>query len=123
MKILYVDNKLVLREKIINYLGIEDMHGSIFRADDISEAMGILNDNNVDVIVIEEELAGGKLNSLISKINSAGKNPVLIFLTSFKRLYYGKDYEKSGLVYFFDKNIELKKLKLFLNGITISKQK
>ncbi|MCX6170177.1 MAG: response regulator [Ignavibacteriales bacterium] len=117
MKILYVDNRDPVRDKMINYLGIEGTGKSIYRADTSVSALDILQKENIDLLLLDEMTLEGDVLYLTSKVSSLKNRPIIILLTNSNPSYYYRVYESSNIDYFFDKYKDLITLKLFLGGL------
>lgn len=114
MKMLMVEDSKLLRDTLldaINYLGNITVTATAATQE---QAIGLLNENTFDIVLLDIELAQGNGFEVIRHIqekhrrqeNTAHKLPVLMMLTNHAHPHYRSLAKTLDVPYFFDKSMD-----------------
>ena len=104
VNILIIDNSFLIIERLIKILiGIRTIK-EIYKATGLTEAVDILKDKKIDIILLDIQLPGKKGLELLKHIVQAYPEVKVIVLTNLVSVYYQRLCENLGAVFFIDKS-------------------
>jgi DNA-binding response OmpR family regulator len=108
--IFIVDDSSIIRERIMEKLGMLTMNSTVFEAKDYQSANQMIDKEQPDIAILDIQLPDGSGIDLLSKIKSTYKNTVVIMLTNYPYSIIRKRCDELGADYFFDKSTEFEKV-------------
>jgi len=110
MKVLIVDDSILLRERLTAMIselpGIE----VIGQAESAENAINSIRILKPDVAILDIRMPGGSGFEVLENIKKDKSTPLMIVLTSYPYPQYRKKCLDSGADYFFDKSTEFQKV-------------
>jgi len=110
MKVLIVDDSILLRERLTAMIselpGIE----VIGQAESAEKAINTIRILKPDVAILDIRMPGGSGFEVLENIKRDKSTPLMIVLTSYPYPQYKKKCLDSGADYFFDKSTEFQKV-------------
>jgi len=108
--IFIVDDSSIIRERILEKLGMLPMTSTVFQAKDYQSANQIIDKEQPDIAILDIQLPDGSGIDLLSKIKNMRKETVVIMLTNYPYSIIRKRCDELGADYFFDKSTEFEKV-------------
>ncbi len=108
--IFIVDDSSIIRERILEKLGMLPMISTVLQAKDYQSANQIIDKEQPDIAILDIQLPDGSGIDLLSKIKNIRKETVVIMLTNYPYSIIRKRCDELGADYFFDKSTEFEKV-------------
>ncbi len=108
--IFIVDDSSIIRERILEKLGMLPMISTVLQAKDYQSANQIIDKEQPDIAILDIQLPDGSGIDLLSKIKNMRKETVVIMLTNYPYSIIRKRCDELGADYFFDKSTEFEKV-------------
>jgi DNA-binding response OmpR family regulator len=108
--IFIVDDSSIIRERILEKLGMLPTTSTVFQAKDYQSANQIIDKEQPDIAILDIQLPDGSGIDLLSKIKNMRKETVVIMLTNYPYSIIRKRCAELGADYFFDKSTEFEKV-------------
>jgi len=108
--IFIVDDSSIIRERILEKLGMLPMTSTVLQAKDYQSANQIIDKEQPDIAILDIQLPDGSGIDLLSKIKNMRKETVVIMLTNYPYSIIRKRCDELGADYFFDKSTEFEKV-------------
>jgi len=118
MKVLIVDDSLVVRERLENVLSEVPDVEAISKAKNKSEAISLLHKLNPEVMIIDIQMPGGSGIDLLKKTKKERNPPLVVVLTNLSDSQYRKKCIAAGADFFFDKSTEFEKVTGVLKNLS-----
>jgi DNA-binding NarL/FixJ family response regulator len=118
MKVLVVDDSVIVRERLKDMLSEVTEDEAIGQAKDTLEAIEMLRKLNPEVVILDIEMPGRSGIDLLREIKRRNQPPLAIVLTNQSYSQYRKVCIKAGADYFFDKSTEFDKVAKVLKQLS-----
>ncbi|HEV2495571.1 MAG TPA: response regulator transcription factor [Terriglobia bacterium] len=117
MKVLVVDDSLIVVERLIDIL--EQVRGLevIGRASDIPEAEQLIERLNPDVVILDLQMPKGRGIDVLGAVKLARPNTIVIVLSNFTYPQYRKRCQDAGADFFLDKSTDFQKIPEIFEGL------
>jgi DNA-binding NarL/FixJ family response regulator len=110
MKVLVVDDSVLLRERLVSMISELPEIAKIGQAQNASQALNSVQKLNPDVVILDIRLSEGSGIEILQKIKKKKLAPVTIMFTNFPYPQYRKKCKEAGADFFFDKSTEFNKI-------------
>ena len=117
MKVLIVDNSVLIRERLATMLG--DLKGIdiIGQAESASEALRSIQQLNPNIIILDIHMKNGNAMDVIKIAKRMDPSIIIIVLTDYSYKQYLKSCITAGADFFFDKGKEFEQVRLVLKHL------
>ena len=102
--ILIVDSSLLIIERLVSILKVISVVKEMFKATDFTEAVNLLKERKINVVLLDIQLPGKDGLALLKHIVQAYPEVKVIVLTNLASVYYQRLCENLGDVFFIDKS-------------------
>lgn len=116
LKILIVDDSIVIRERLRSMLSDLRNVGAIAEAANYTEAMMAIATADPDIIILDINMPEKNGLDVLFETKLLQHPPLVIMLSNYSDSYYRDLCEKKGADYFFDKSTEFEKVPDVLNA-------
>ncbi|NWF76115.1 MAG: response regulator transcription factor [Nitrospirae bacterium] len=124
MKVLIADDSAEIRKRLSNMILNIQKVDLIEQADNVEEAIQIIQNSKPDVVILDIQMSGGNGIDVLSTITKKNNYPVVIMLTNYPYPQYRDLCFEYGADFFFDKSDEFEKVsEIFLHISLTSIQK
>ena len=110
MKLLIVDDSVIVREILRDSLGEVEGIEIVGEASNASEAVEMIRRLRPDVVVLDFKMPDGNALSVLKEIRSENLSPLVLMFTNYPHLQYRDACLDAGAHYFFDKSIDFDKV-------------
>ena len=110
MKVLIVDDSILLRERLTAMISELSEIEIIGQAENAQNAINSIRILKPDVTILDIRMPGGSGFEVLENIKKDKWHPLIIVLTSYPYPQYKKKCLDSGADYFFDKSTEFQKV-------------
>lgn len=110
MKILVVDDSILIRRSLIKLLDQLDDSLQIAEAVNVPEGIRMAKDFKPEIVIIDIRMPGGSGLDILKELKGMKEKPVTIVLTKYCSEKFQEEAAKSGADYFFDKSTEFEKV-------------
>jgi len=110
MKILIVDDSVVVRDRLRAMLSEITEPENISQAEDVAEAIGSFQKLNPEVVILDIRMPGGSGIDVLREIKKGNQPPLVMVLTNYPYPQYHRKYIDAGADFFFDKSTEFHKV-------------
>ena len=118
MKVVVVDDSVLLRERLISMISELPGIKTIGQAQNSSQALSALQKLNPDVVILDIRLSEGNGIEILQQIKKKNAAPITIMFTNTPYSQYRKKCEETGADFFFDKSTEFHKINDVLKKIS-----
>ena len=109
MKILIIDDSLLIRRSLVKLLDALDGSNQVAEAVNVPEGIRLAREFKPDVIIIDIRMPGGSGFDVLKEVRKMKSPPVAIMLTKYSSEKFREEAFKYGADYFFDKSNEFEK--------------
>jgi DNA-binding response OmpR family regulator len=109
-RIFIVDDSSIIRERIMEKLGMLPMDSTVSQAKDFQSANQMIDEEQPDIAILDIQLPDGSGIDLLTKIKTTCKKTIVIMLTNYPYSIIRKRCDELGADYFFDKSTEFEKV-------------
>ncbi len=117
MKVLIVDDSMIIRERLQAMLREVEHVEITGHAESYKEAMAAISTTFPDIVILDITMPGKNGIDLLLEIKTMMRPTVVIMLSNYADSYYRSLCEKMGADYFFDKSTEFEKVAEVLNSL------
>jgi len=118
MRIIIADDSSLIRDRIKSLLTSLDMNSEVFEAENGQQAMGLINNKNPDLVILDIRMPEKNGIEVLQRIRELKLNIKVCMLTNYPFPQYRKKCIEMGADYFFDKNTEFEKISVILEKQT-----
>lgn len=124
IKVVFVDDSLVIRERLVTIL--DELAGVeiVGQADDVAEAIRAIRHSQPGAVILDIRMPGGSGIDVLRTIKQDGAGPMVIILTNYSYPWYRQKCLQAAADFFLDKSAEfdqtpalVERFKLSLNPI------
>lgn len=106
MKVLIVDDSMLIRRSLIKLLDQLDCSLQFAEAVNVSEGIRMMNEFKPDIAIIDIRVPGGSGYDVLEQAEKLEKPPVTMILTKYSSENFRARAMQLGANYFFDKSTE-----------------
>lgn len=110
MNILIADDSKIIRESIQRLISPYTNNSTYYSAENVSEAIAILNKLNFDYLILDIQMPGGTGFDVLKEAKKKDRAIKVIMLTNYATTAYRNRAIKEGADYFFDKSTDYEEL-------------
>ena len=121
MRVVVVDDAIVVRERLIKMFSEIPSLAIVGEAGNSFEALNIIEEKQPDVVVLDIKMPGDSGVEVLRRIKKRNSSIIVIVLTNYPLSQYRAKCFEYGADYFFDKSEEYSKVTEVLRTISESK--
>ncbi len=121
MRVVVVDDAIVVRERLIKMFSEIPSLAIVGEAGNSFEALNIIKEKHPDVVVLDIKMPGDSGVEVLRRIKKKNSSIIVIVLTNYPLSQYRAKCFEYGADYFFDKSEEYSKVTEVLRTISESK--
>jgi DNA-binding NarL/FixJ family response regulator len=119
MKVLIVDDSVVVRSRLIEMVSEVKGLEIVGQAQDVNEALDFFRQKGPDVVILDIRMTGGSGIDVLKYIKRVNRSVKVIMLTNYPFPQYRKKCEEFGADFFFDKSKDAFKVVETLNALML----
>ena len=117
LKVFIADDSSLIRETIILFLSVIPNVKITGQAEDVPEAIRLIQEKRPDVAILDIQMPGGNGIDVLAKVKKLEPPPVVIMFTNHAFPPYEKTCMKEGADFFFDKSKDFLKIRKVINQL------
>lgn len=117
MKILVVDDSRIIRDRLVNLLGVIKGVCAVEQAENAENALSVYRELRPEVLILDIRMHGANGLEVLQEVKSEKHAPYVIMLTNFPYPQYRKKCFEEGADFFLDKSTGFNEIKEIIRNM------